>query len=70
VSVQGKFEHLGLQVEEEEVMTSLAIHYGGRLLSEQSLAIHYSQELHVAKIHGEAQGYKEHFLAGRDASLV
>jgi hypothetical protein len=54
VSVQGKFEHLGLQVEEEEVMTSLANHNGGRLLGEQSPAIHHSQELLVSKIHGEA----------------
>jgi hypothetical protein len=29
VSVQEKSEHLGLQVEEEEVMTSLANHDGG-----------------------------------------
>jgi hypothetical protein len=70
VSVQGKFEHLGLQVEEEEVMTSLASHDGGRLLGEQSPAIHHSRELQVAKIHGEAQGYQEHFGAGREASLV
>jgi hypothetical protein len=57
VSAQGKFEKLGLQVEEEEVMTSLVNHDGGRLLGEQSPAIHHSRELQVAKIHGEAQGY-------------
>jgi len=57
VSVKGKFEHLGSQVEEEEVMTILASHDGGRLLGEQSSAIHHSQELLVAKIHGEEQGY-------------
>ena len=54
MSVQGKFEHLGLQVEEEEVMKSLASVW----------------ELLVAKIHGESQGYQEHFGAGREDSLV
>jgi hypothetical protein len=57
VSVQGKYEHLVLQVEEEEVMTSWASHDGGILLGEQSPTIHHFQELLVAKIHGEAQGY-------------
>jgi len=69
VSVKGKYEHLGLQVEEEEVMTSLSSHAGGRLLGEQSLAIHHSQQLQVVKIHGEAQGYQEHFGAGREVSM-
>jgi hypothetical protein len=54
VSVQGQFEHLGLKVE-EEVMTSLASHDGGRPLGEQSPAIHYSREIQVVKIHGDAQ---------------
>jgi hypothetical protein len=70
VSVQGKFEHLGLQMEEEEVMTILANHEDGRLLGEQSPTIHHSQELQVAKIHGEAQGYQDHFGVGRETSLV
>jgi hypothetical protein len=70
VSVQGKFEHLGLQVEEEEAMTSWASHDGGRLSDEQSPIIHHFRELLVAKIHGEAQGYQKHFGAGREASLV
>jgi hypothetical protein len=69
VSVQGKFEHFGLHVE-EEVMTSLAYHDGGRILGEKSLDIHHSREIQVAKIHGEAQGYQEHFGDGREASLV
>jgi hypothetical protein len=34
VSVQGKFEHLGLQVEEEEAMTIFSNHDGGRLSDE------------------------------------
>jgi hypothetical protein len=63
VSMQRKFEKLGLQVEEEEVMTSLANHDGGRLLGEQSPAIHHSWELQVAKIHWEAPRYQEHFGA-------
>ena len=70
MSVQGKFEHMGLQVEEEEVMSILTSHDGGRLLGEQPPAIHNYRELQVAKIHGEAHGYQEHFGAGREASLV
>jgi hypothetical protein len=70
VSVQGKYEQLGLQVEEEEVMTNLASHDSGRLLGEQFPTIHHSRELHVAKIHGEAHGYQEHVGIGREASLV
>jgi hypothetical protein len=54
MSVHGKFEHLGLQVEEEEVMTIFSIHDGGILLGEQYPTIHHSQELEVAKIHGES----------------
>jgi hypothetical protein len=56
--------------EEEEVMTNLASHDGGKLMGEQSHAIHHSWELQVAKIHGEEQGYQEHVGAGREASLV
>jgi hypothetical protein len=41
VSVQGKFEQLGLQVEEEEAMKSLSSHDGGRLSDEQSPSIHH-----------------------------
>ena len=48
MSVQGKFEYLGLQVEEEEVMTSFPIHDGGRLSDVQSPSIHHFQELLVA----------------------
>jgi hypothetical protein len=48
VSVHGKFEHLDLQVEEEEAMTSWSNHDGGRLSDEQSLAIHHFQKLLVA----------------------
>jgi hypothetical protein len=70
VSVQGKLEYLCLQVEEEEAMTSWGSHDGGRLSDEQSPAIHHSQELLVAKIHGEAREYQEHFGVGKEASLV
>jgi hypothetical protein len=48
VSVQDKFEHLGLQVEEKEAMTSWANHDGGRLLDELSPSIHHFMELMVA----------------------
>jgi hypothetical protein len=48
VSVEGKFEHLGLHVEEEEAMTSWASHDGGRLPNEQYLSIHHFRELLVA----------------------
>jgi hypothetical protein len=48
VSLQGKFDHLGLQVEEEEAMTSLSSHDGGRLSHEQYSSIHHFWELLVA----------------------
>jgi hypothetical protein len=48
VSVQGKFENLGLRVEEEDAMKSWASHDGGRLSNEQSPAIHHFWELLVA----------------------
>jgi hypothetical protein len=48
VSVQGTFENLDLQLEEDGETTSWAIHNGGRLSDEQSHAIHHSQELLVA----------------------
>jgi hypothetical protein len=51
-------------------MTSWAIQDGGRLSDEQSPTIHHYRKLLVAKIHGEVQGYQEHFGAGREASLV
>jgi hypothetical protein len=69
VTVQGKFEKFGLQVEEEEVMTNFPIHDGGKLLGEQSPTIHHSWELQVAKINGEARGYQEHFGVGREAYI-
>ena len=51
-------------------MKNLANYNSGKLLGEQSPAIHHYQELRFAKIHGEAHGYQEHFGAGREASLV
>jgi hypothetical protein len=39
-------------------MTNLASHDGGRLLGEQSPAIHHSREIQVAKIHERAHGYQ------------
>jgi hypothetical protein len=70
VSVQGKFDNLGLQVEEEGEMTSWDSHDGGRLLGEKPPTIHHSWELLVAKIHGEAQGYHTNYGVGMEASLV
>jgi hypothetical protein len=57
-------------VEEEQVETNLASHDVGRLLGEQSPAIHHSQGLQVAMKHEGAQGYQGHVGVGREASLV
>jgi hypothetical protein len=70
VNVKDKFEHLDLQVEEDEVMISCTSHDGGRLSDEQYPAIHHFQELLVAWIHEEAHEYKGYFEVGREASLV
>jgi hypothetical protein len=47
-------------------MKMFSSHDGGRLLGEQSHAIHHSLELQVAKIHGEARGTRKKLgLEGR-----
>jgi hypothetical protein len=49
VSVQEKSDQLVLQVEEEAIMTNLASHDGGRLLDEQSPAIHHSRNFRLQR---------------------